>query len=139
MLDGLWIASAAPAVEAALASMAATGPVAVLHSVRLARALAARGRAVVLVAPAGRYDGATAAAVPTTPTYAALIGQHSAADGPATLAAWMAAVCAGGGVVMVDRAAATELSRRALCAGLTALEQRVAGRWTVTSGVVTRL
>jgi hypothetical protein len=67
------------------------------------------------------------------------VGAGDRADWAPTLAAWAAAVIDGGGLVLVDRAAATELSRRALCAGLTALEQRVAGRWTVTSGVVSRL
>ena len=76
------------------------------------------------------------------------LGQHqAAADAAEGERRWRAdidmpltgGVGVGGGLVLVDRAAAVELSRRALCAGLTALEQRVAGRWTVTSGVVSRL
>ncbi len=131
MLDGLWIASAAPAVEAALAGLPA-GAVAVIANPRLARALIARGRAVTEVA-------ADAALAPATFAAVVAVGAGERADWAPTLAAWAGAVVDGGGLVLVDRAAAVELSRRALCAGLTALEQRVAGRWTVTSGVVSRL
>ncbi|MBK7195548.1 MAG: hypothetical protein IPH80_23945 [Myxococcales bacterium] len=131
MLDGLWIASAAPAVEAALAGLPA-GAVAVIANPRLARALIARGRAVTEVA-------ADAALAPATFAAVVAVGAGDRADWAPTLAAWAGAVVDGGGLVLVDRAAAVELSRRALCAGLTALEQRVAGRWTVTSGVVSRL
>jgi hypothetical protein len=42
-------------------------------------------------------------------------------------------------LVLVDRGRAAEASRRALCAGLTELEQRHAGRLVVTSGLVTHL
>jgi len=131
MLDGLWIASASPAVVAALAALP-TGPVAVIANPRLARALVARGRAVTEVAIDAALAPASFAAV-------VAVGAGDRADWAPTLAAWAAAVFDGGGLVLVDRAAATELSRRALCAGLTALEQRVAGRWTVTSGVASRL
>ena len=131
MLDGLWIASASPAVVAALAALP-TGPVAVIANPRLARALVARGRAVTEVAIDAALAPASFAAV-------VAVGAGDRADWAPTLAAWAAAVLDGGGLVLVDRAAATELSRRALCAGLTALEQRVAGRWTVTSGVASRL
>ncbi|MBK7076733.1 MAG: hypothetical protein IPH44_31015 [Myxococcales bacterium] len=131
MLDGLWIASAAPAVEAALAGLPA-GAVAVIANPRLARALISRGRAVTEVA-------ADAALAPATFAAVVAVGAGDRADWAPTLAAWAGAVVDGGGLVLVDRAAAVELSRRALCAGLTALEQRVAGRWTVTSGVVSRL
>ncbi|MBK9036259.1 MAG: hypothetical protein IPL61_34280 [Myxococcales bacterium] len=138
MLDGLWIATAAPAVEAALASMAATGPVAVLATPRLARALTARGRSITAVGA----DAADALVeLGRAPPFAAVIGVGvgARADWAATLAAWATATADGGGLVLVDRGAAVELSRRALCAGLTALEQRVAGRWIVTSGLVSRL
>lgn len=131
MLDGLWIASASPAVVAALAALP-TGPVAVIANPRLARALVARGRAVTEVAIDAALAPASFAAV-------VAVGAGDRDDWAPTLAAWAAAVIDGGGLVLVDRAAATELSRRALCAGLTALEQRVAGRWTVTSGVASRL
>jgi hypothetical protein len=142
MLDGLWIASAAPAIDAALGSMGTAGPVAVLASARLARTLASHDRAVTLVAPRGRATGvAVLPALPAAPAFAAVIGlgAGSDADWMATLAAWAAATRDGGGLVLVDRGPAVELSRRALCAGLTALEQRVAGRWIVTSGLISRL
>ena len=44
-----------------------------------------------------------------------------------------------GRVVFVDRGHAPEASRRALCSGLTEIQQRHAGRSTVTSGLVTHL
>ena len=142
MLDGLWIASAAPAIDAALGSMAASGPIAVLANPRLARALAGRARPVTLVGGRGRATVPdTLDVLPAAPRFAAVVGV-GVGDDPtwsATLAAWAAATVDGGGLVMVDRGAAVELSRRALCAGLTALEQRVAGRWIVTSGLVSRL
>lgn len=55
------------------------------------------------------------------------------------LAEWSRAVADGGLVVLVDRAPSIELSRRALCGGLAELQQRPAGRMTVTSGIVTEL
>jgi len=45
----------------------------------------------------------------------------------------------GGAIVLVDRGRAPDASRRALCGGLTELEQRRAGRVVVTSGLVTHL
>jgi len=142
MLDGLWIASAAPAIDAALGSMGTTGPIAVLGSARLAKALTARDRKVTLVGASGRAPIAGAlAALPVVPEFGAIIGLKVGEDDDwsATLASWALATVDGGGLVMVDRGPAVELSRRALCAGLTALEQRVAGRWIVTSGLVSRL
>lgn len=136
MLDGLWIATAAPAVDAALAALTASGAIAVVATPRLARALTSRGRAVTVV---GAAEDATGWIDSTR--YAAVIGVGAGDrdDWVEVLAAWSRATVDGGGLVLVDRAAAVELSRRALCAGLTALEQRVAGRWTVTSGRVLRV
>ena len=102
MLDGLWIASASPAVVAALAALP-TGPVAVIANPRLARALVARGRAVTEVAIDAALAPASFAAV-------VAVGAGDRADWAPTLAAWAAAVFDGGGLVLVDRAAATELS-----------------------------
>jgi hypothetical protein len=42
-------------------------------------------------------------------------------------------------IAFVDRGHAPEASRRALCAGLSELEQRHAGRNVITSGLVTHL
>ena len=57
----------------------------------------------------------------------------------AQLQAWSRIVRDGGVVVLVDRGHAAEASRRALCAGLTEIEQRQDGRTVVTSGLVTHL
>jgi hypothetical protein len=40
-------------------------------------------------------------------------------------------------LIFVDRGHAPEASRRALCAGLTEIQQRHAGRVVITSGLVT--
>ncbi|MBP8809500.1 MAG: hypothetical protein KBG48_27930 [Kofleriaceae bacterium] len=139
MLDALWIASAAPAVEAALARLTASGPIAVVAAPRLVRVLDGRGRAVVgFDGPSRRGPGQP---LPDVPTYAAVVGAAvgDAAAWSEALAAWVAATVDGGVVVTVDRAAPVEASRRILCAGLTDLEQRTAGRWLVTSGAVARV
>jgi hypothetical protein len=56
-----------------------------------------------------------------------------------TLRTWTRAIRDGGTVVLIDKGHAAEASRRALCAGLTELEQRQAGRAVITSGLVTHL
>lgn len=149
MFDRWFLAGAAPAVEAALASIPAarTGTVAVMVHGRLAAALVRPGRTIVLVE-------AEPAAIKRPPAQVTLVAERPAArslaavvavglgeqdDWDATLATWSRWVADGGGLVMVDRGPAIELSRRALCGGLTALEQRVAGRWIVTSGLVSDL
>ena len=149
MFDRWFLAGAAPAVLAALASIppARAGSIAVIAHGKLAAALVGPGRTVTLVdaepaslkrAPAGVT---IAEAPPGDRTLAALVvvGLGDRDDWEAVLTAWSRWVVDGGGVVMVDRGPAIELSRRALCGGLTALEQRLAGRWVITSGVVTRL
>jgi hypothetical protein len=149
MFDRWFLAGAAPAVEAALASVppARGAAVAVIGEGRLAAALVKAGRAVALVdadlaavkrPPAGVT---IAAAAPGERTLAAVVavGLGERDDWEPTLARWSRWVVDGGAVVMVDRGPAIELSRRALCGGLTALEQRVAGRWIVTSGLVSEL
>jgi len=149
MFDRWFLAGAAPAVEAALASIPAAraGTIAVTVHGRLAAPLVRPGRTVLLVE-------AEPAAIKRPPPQVTLVDQPPAArtlaavvavglgerdDWDATLASWSRWVVDGGGVVMVDRGPAIELSRRALCGGLTALEQRVAGRWIVTSGLVSDL
>ena len=52
------------------------------------------------------------------------------------LRGWSRVVRDGGAIVFVDRGHAHEASRRALCGGLTEIEQRRAGRAVITSGVV---
>jgi hypothetical protein len=149
MFDRWFLAGAAPAVEAALASIppARTGTVAVVAHGRLAAALVRPDRTVALLdaeAAALKRPPAGVTLLDATPgerTLAALVavGLGERADWEPTLTTWSRWVVDGGAVVMVDRGAAIELSRRALCGGLTALEQRVAGRWLVTSGLVSDL
>jgi hypothetical protein len=148
MFDRWLVAGTAPVIESALASIgpARGAPIAVLGDARLARALASRGRAVTLAgadARATRKLPAGVTVVDAVPDRSAAahvaLGAGERDDWEAVIAEWSRAVVDGGGLVLVDRAPAMELSRRALCAGLSALEQRVAGRWIVTSGLVSDL
>ena len=136
---------AAQEVEAALAAAHIDGRVAVLDNARLARHLAGAGRSVVCVGPAARgLKRAKTPAVAALPgalplagaAFAALVaGGLAQTDSWQTLLdEWCRAVAPGGLVVIVDRGAAAELSRRALCGGLTAVEQRAAGRTVITAG-----
>jgi SAM-dependent methyltransferase len=141
----LFNGQAAQEVEAALATAGVDGPVAVLDNARLARHLASAGRAVVCVGPASRgLKRARIPAVAGLPEALPLAGAAFAALVAGGLAGndswqplldeWCRAVAPGGLVVIVDRGAAAELSRRALCGGLSAVEQRTAGRTVVTAG-----
>jgi hypothetical protein len=145
VFDRFLSAGAAPAIAAALASIAPArdASVTVIGDARLARALASKGRAVNLHGADPRTVKKVGAGVTVTDALpdrgaAAVIacGAGDRDDWEEQLAGWSRAVVDGGGLVLVDRAPAIELSRRALCAGLTALEQRVTGRWIVTSGLV---
>jgi hypothetical protein len=149
VLDRLFLGAAIDAVAETLRA-APSGPVAVVGQPRLARALAARGIAVIGVdVEAKRSKKSDTApvrartdALPVADrTLAALVGWGAGAreDWADLLAEWSRAVADGGVLVMVDRGAPTELSRRALCGGLAELQQRPAGRLVVTSGVVTDL
>jgi hypothetical protein len=124
----LFTGHAADQVREALDRAHVSGPVAVVENDRLARQLSEGGRAVVAVEHAE-------AALPAG-EYAALVagGLARADDWQQRIATWCEAVVPGGLIVLVDRGQATELSRRALCGGLTAIEQRAAGRVLVTSG-----
>ncbi len=121
----LFARHAADEVRSALDRAGVSGKVAVVDNERLARQLSEGGREVVSVG--GAESGAG---------FAALVagGLARADDWQAQMAAWCGAVAPGGLVVLVDRGQATELARRALCGGLTAVEQRAAGRVLVTSG-----
>ncbi|HMG57928.1 MAG TPA: hypothetical protein VK601_30710 [Kofleriaceae bacterium] len=72
---------------------------------------------------------------------AAVIGVELATDDDwqATLRAWSRVVRDGGAIVFVDRGHSHEASRRALCGGLSEIEQRHAGRAVITSGLVSHL
>jgi len=136
---------AAHEVEAALAAAGVDGPVAVLGDLRLARRLAGAGRDVVCVGPAARalrrarvpaVAGLPAALPLASGRLGALVASGLAQTEPwePLLAEWCRAVAPGGLVIVVDRGAPAELSRRALCGGLSAVEQRAAGRTLITAG-----
>jgi hypothetical protein len=122
----LFTGHAADEVRAALDRARISGSVAVVENERLARRLGGAGREVVTV------EGAA----PEGEGFAALVagGLARADDWQERIAAWCRAVAPGGLIVLVDRGQATELARRALCGGLSAVEQRAAGRVLVTSG-----
>ncbi|MEO8701080.1 MAG: hypothetical protein ABI867_13610 [Kofleriaceae bacterium] len=145
MLDGLFVTPAVTAIVDALGTPNAEGTIAVVGNARLANALRAT-RTVIPVGLSARAAKKLAGAVPDTSaiepgTLAAVIGVDVASDEAweTTLRAWSRIVRDGGAVVLVDRGRAPEASRRALCAGLTELEQRHAGRAVITSGLVTHL
>ena len=137
------------AIEEALASAgvdATSGPLAVVDAPEAAQLLAQRRPLVALGAQVrgraarrvgGRALRASGDALPLADgALVALIGA-GAADA-AAIAAWTRALRDGGVLVLVDRIAPEEHTRRALCAGLLDLEQRTAGRQIVTSGRVRR-
>jgi len=137
------------AIEEALTSAgvdAGVGPLAVVDAPQAAQLLATTRRLVALgpevrARAARRVGGralrANGAALPLADgALAALVGT-GAADTD-VLASWVRAVRDGGLVVLVDRVAPEEHTRRALCAGLVDLEQRTGGRHVVTSGRVRR-
>lgn len=147
MLDGLFVTPAATAIAEALASAAVpdAGPIAVIGNARLAAALAS-GREVIPVGLSARAAKKQPRNLPDTTSLevgslAAVIGVDVATDAAwaDTLRAWARVVRDGGAIVFVDRGHAKEASRRALCAGLSELEQRRAGRAVITSGLVTHL
>ena len=154
MFDGLFLASTVAAVSTALkrSELDPKRPVCVVGDLRLARALTDRGHAIVTIAPDARglkrllkrgksrgVQGAPDALPIRARSLAALVGVGAAARerGDATVLAWSHSVVDGGAVILVDKAAPADAARVALCAGLTDIEQRAAGRGVVTSGVVT--
>src|SRR5262249_10871417 len=128
-------------------SAKADGAIAVVGHAKLAAALGA-ARAVIPVAlrlraaAAKKLPGAIADLSTIAPaSLAAVIGVDLAtADGwEATLRDWSRVVRDGGAIVFVDRGRPHESSRRALCGGLSEIEQRHAGRAVITSGLVSHL
>lgn len=122
----LFTGHAADQVREALERARVSGRVAVIENDRLARRLGDARREVVNVEGDALAEGGFAAVVAG--------GLARAEDWQERIAAWCRAVVPGGLIVLVDRGRATELARRALCGGLTAVEQRAAGRVLVTSG-----
>ena len=145
MLDGLFVTPAVTAIGEALASARADGKVAVIGNAKLASALAAN-RDVTPVGISKRAAKKLINALADLSSIedralACVIGVDVAVDDgwERTLRDWVRVVRDGGALVLVDRGHAPEASRRALCAGLTEIEQRHAGRVVVTSGLVTHL
>ena len=147
MLEGLFVTPQVTAIAEALASAAvpADGRLAVVGDARIAAALAA-GRDVIPIGLPPRAARKLPRHLPDTSSLeqgslAALVGAGVVTDEAwaETLRAWVRTVRDGGAIVFVDRGHAHEASRRALCAGLSELEQRRAGRSVITSGLVTHL
>jgi hypothetical protein len=145
VLDGLFVTPAVTAITEALASAKAEGRLAVIGNARLATALAA-GREVLPVGlsprAARKLPTALADLATVAPgSLAAVIATGLAIDDgwEATIRGWVRVVRDGGAIVVVDRGHPHEASRRALCGGLTEIEQRRAGRAVITSGLVSHL
>ena len=145
MLDGLFVTPAVTAITEALTSANATGTLVVVGNAKLASALGAK-REVIAAGLTPRAAKKIPGAQPDTTSLetgsiAAVIGVDIATDDSweATLREWSRVVKDGGAIVLVDRGHSFEASRRALCAGLSEIEQRHAGRAVVTSGLVTHL
>jgi hypothetical protein len=146
MLDSLFVAGAVAAVgEALVSAHAGEGSVAVIGNARLANALA-KQRPTLAVGLSARAAKKIAGAVDDlrgveAHSLAAVIAVDVTTDDEwqTALRDWSRVVRDGGAIVLVDRGRAPEASRRALCGGLTELEQRRAGRLIVTSGLVSHL
>lgn len=146
MLDGLFVTPAVTAIAEALASAASDGKLAVIANAKLATALAEAKRDVLPIGMSSRAAKKLTNALADLSSIedrslAAVIGVDVAVDDgwEITLREWTRVVRDGGAIVFVDRGHAPEASRRALCAGLSEIEQRHAGRTVITSGLVTHL
>jgi hypothetical protein len=146
VLDALFVTPAVTAVDEALTSARARGRIAVIGHAKLASALAEAGRDVLPVGLSARAAKKLTNALADLSaleerSLAALVGIDIAVDDgwELTLGAWTRVVRDGGAIIYLDRGGAAEASRRALCAGLTEIEQRHVGRSVVTSGLVTHL
>lgn len=147
------IASAVAAIDRALAAAGAAGPIVVLNHPRIARGLTDRGRDVLLAAERARFRRRNSPAfacdersLPIASRAVAAVvanGLSERDDWRKRLAEWRRVVAAGGAIALVDqgvgRSRASEITRRALCAGISDIEQRHAGRTLVTSGLVIHL
>jgi hypothetical protein len=148
VLDGLFVTPAVTAITEALASAsirAGDGTLAVIGHAKLAGALGA-GRDVIPVGLSARAAKKLPRAIADLSTIepgslAAVIGADLGPDDDwqAALRGWSRVVRDGGAIVLVGRGHPHEASRRALCAGLTEIEQRHAGRAVITSGLVSHL
>ena len=152
VIDAIFIGATTSAVTEALQSAGVrSGAVAVIGPPRLGRALGERGYEIVQIvdrprprprtSAIARQVHAPPASLPLADSeLAALVaGGAGGGDWQALLAEWSRVVRDGGVLVLVDRAPPAEMARRALCSGLTEIEQRRAGRKVVTSGCVAKL
>lgn len=143
MLDRLFAASAVTAIGELLRAARADGQLAVVGDAKVAASLRAHGDVVAIGLPAraaAKTPGALADFSTINPGSLAGVIAVDATD--ASLGQWAPYVRAGGVIIVVDRISArpaAEASRRALCAGLTAIEQRRLTRLVVTSGLVVGL
>ena len=145
MLDGLFVTPAVIAITEALESAKAGGTLAVVGNAKLATALGS-AREVIPVALSARAAKKLPTAIADLAdlepaSLAAVVGVDLATDDDweATLRGWARVVRDGGAIVIVDRGHRHEASRRALCGGLSEIEQRQAGRAVITSGLVSHL
>ena len=141
----LFVAPAVSAIRDALASARADGKLAVIGNAKLAAALKERHDVMpVGLTPRAAKKLTNALADLSSieeRSLAGVVGIDVAVDDgwELTLRDWSRVVRDGGAIVFVDRGRASEASRRALCAGLSELEQRHVGRVVITSGLVTHL
>ena len=146
MLDGLFVTPAVTAIGEALATAHVDGKLAVIGNAKLATALTEAKRDVLPIGLSARAAKKLTNALADLSSIgdrslAAVVGVDIATDDgwEITLKDWTRVVRDGGVLVLVDRGHAPEASRRALCAGLSEIEQRHAGRVVVTSGIVSHL
>lgn len=148
MLDGLFVGPAVSAITEAITTVDVSKRLAVIGNAKLATALAdaRKGSDILPIGMTARAAKRLTNALADLSSLedrslGAIIGIDIAVDDgwELTLRDWTRVVGDGGVVVFVDRGHAAEASRRALCAGLTEIQQRHAGRTIVTSGLVTHL
>jgi hypothetical protein len=145
VLDGLFVTPAVTAITEALAQVRAAGAIAVIGNAKLAAALGA-AREVLPVGLSARAAKKLRRAVadlsavePASLAAVVATDLATAAGWEDALRGWSRVVRDGGAIVVVDRGHPHEASRRALCGGLTEIEQRRAGRAVITSGLVSHL
>jgi hypothetical protein len=146
VLSALFVTPAVTAIGEALTSARAEGKLAVIGNAKLATALTEAKHEVLPIGISARASKKLTNALADLSSIedkslAAVIGVDVATDDgwEITLREWTRVVRDGGAIVFVDRGHAPEASRRALCGGLSEVEQRHAGRVIVTSGLVTHL
>lgn len=132
-------------VEALQSAHAGDGPVAVIGDAKLASGIAKHAPVIAIgvserAAKKLRDARAEISAVDDR-SLSAIVGVDVASDDnwELLLREWTRRARDGAVIILVDRGHASEASRRALCSGLSELEQRRAGRLVITSGLVSHL